>query len=218
MANRSKSPKPPHGVREIVAIGRDWHIKIQMGCAVHTVLLTAKEFNHMMSDMVENDNISRSILETMAEICRRNFRRGKVARRLQANTIEMIKSGYVSFFGYDWDKICERTRKGAYIETRLQIFGHLNRLAYTDAEIASFFVNRDRTTILSGVNRYTQLYEVDKGFKFISDLLTSHMEKWMLSGGIYAGDLAPELGLSNPSNTDTRPIPVEALATELQAS
>jgi hypothetical protein len=167
-------------IREIKMVGRDFFVEMQMGRACPVVVITPAEFNRMMDMMMESENMHVSILDKMAEICRRNFRKGKLARRLRPDTIEQIKAGYCEFFGREWESITAMSRKAAYIETRMFVCGHLHSMGYSEPEIAAFFIPRDRTTIMGALERFGGLMQVDKSFAFNAGLLASHMEEWML--------------------------------------
>lgn len=172
--------KTPRRVTEIKMVGRDFYVEMEMNRARPVVVITAKEFNTMMDQMVEADNLDVSILDRMAEICRRNFRKGKLARRLRSETIKHIKDGYSQFFGRTWETICAPNRHAEFIEVRMRICGHLTAMKYTTSEIAAFFIDRDRSSIDGAIKRCDGLCETDKTFAWGSNLLAEFMEKWML--------------------------------------
>jgi len=167
-------------IREIKMVGRDFFVEMQMGRACPVVVITPAEFNRMMDMMMEAENLNASILDKMAEICRRNFRKGKLARRLRPDTIAHIKEGYSQFFGRPWETICAANRHAEFIETRMRICGHLVSLKYVTSEIAAFFIDRDRSTIDGAIKRCQGLCETDKSFELNSNMLATFMEKWML--------------------------------------
>lgn len=170
-------------VREIVRVGRDWHVKIKLGCITPIVVITAKEFNRMLDDLVESEDVSKSVLEKMTEVCRRNFRKGRVAKRLRPETIQMLKDGYCDHFETTWETICAKDRHSTYIEMRMLVYGHLSTIGYTHAEISVFFIDRHRTSIMSSVDRHNDLCRTEKGFEFKAHLLSEHMQRWMFSDG-----------------------------------
>jgi hypothetical protein len=186
-------------------VGREWHVKFQMGCVTPVVVITAKEFNRMMDGLLESDDVSQSVLDKMAEVCRRNYRKGRVARKLRQDTIQMLKDGYCNFFGRDWETICRKNRHATYIETRLHIYGHLSSINYTPPEIAAFFIDRDRTTIIDAITRWRNLCEVDKSFAFQSNLLGTHMQSWMFRTTDNEPDTHQPL-LLNGSNVEDKTI------------
>lgn len=177
---KSIEQKRPRPINQIKLVGRTFLVEMQMGRACPVVEITMNEFNRMMDYLCDTDNMSQSVLDKMSEICRKNLRKGKLARRLRPETIEQVKAGYCNFYGRDWESICSSSRKAAYIETRMLVCGHLRYLKYTDAEISTFFVPRDRTTIMSAIKRHNDLLDVDKTFAHNRTLLASSMEKWML--------------------------------------
>ena len=178
---KSIEQKKPRPIKQIKLVGRTFLVEIQFNNASPVVEITANQFNQMMDSLCQTENLSQSILDKMSEICRKNLRKGKLARRLRPDTIEQLKAGYCNFYGRDWDSICATSRMAAFIETRMHVCGHLRYLQYSDAEIAAFFVPRDRTTIMSAIERHTGLMDVDKSFAFNATLLGSHMEQWMLN-------------------------------------
>jgi len=167
-------------IREIKMVGRDFYVEMQMGAACPVVVITPAEFNRMMDMMLESENLHVSILDKMAEICRRNFRKGKLARRLRPDTIAHIKEGYSQFFGRPWETICAANRHAEFIETRMRICAHLVSMKYVTGEIAAFFIDRDRATIDGAIKRCHGLCKTDKSFELNSNILAAFMEKWML--------------------------------------
>lgn len=178
-SRKSKNPKRCP-IQEITMVGRDFEAEFTLGCVRSRVVITAKEFNTMMDAMVESDNMDVRILDRMAEICRRNFRKGKLARRLRPDTISHIKEGYSQFFGRPWETICAPNRHAEFIETRMRICGHLVSMRYVTGEIAAFFIDRNRSTIDGAIKRHASLCETDKSFELNSSILSAFMEKWML--------------------------------------
>lgn len=174
-----RNPPGPRPIKEIKMVGREWHVRIQLGCLQPTIVLTSKEFNRMMDDLVESEDVGKSVLDKMAEVCRRNFRKGRVARRLRPDTIQMLKDGYADFFECEWSTICAKNRHSAYIDMRMHVCGHLDSLNYSYAEIAAFFIDRDRTTIMGAIERHRDLCAKEKGAEFKAHLLTEHMQQWM---------------------------------------
>ncbi len=177
---KSIEQKKPRPIKQIKLVGRTFLVEIQFNNASPVVEITAKQFNAMMDQMVEADNLDASILDRMAEICRRNFRKGKLARRLRPDTIAHIKEGYGQFFGRPWETICAPNRHAEFIETRMRICGHLVSMKYVTGEIAAFFIDRDRSTIDGAIKRHASLCETDKSFELNSSILAAFMEKWML--------------------------------------
>lgn len=161
-------------------VGRSFEVAFTVGCVRAKAEITAKQFNAMMDQMVLAENLDASILDKMAEICRRNFRKGKLARRLRPDTIAHIKNGYAEFFGRPWETICAVNRHAEFIETRMRICGHLVSMNYVTSEIAAFFIDRDRSTIDGAIKRCQGLCQTDKSFEFNSTMLANFMEKWML--------------------------------------
>ncbi len=172
--------KKPRPIKEIKMVGRDFFVEIKLGCVRPVVVITPVEFNRMMDAMLEADNLHVSILDKMADICRRNFRKGKLARRLRPDTIAHVKEGYSQFFGRPWETICAANRHAEFIETRMRICGHLVSMKYVTSEIAAFFIDRDRSTIDGAIKRCQGLCETDKSFELNSNILAAFMEKWML--------------------------------------
>lgn len=177
---KSIEQKKPRPIKQMKLVGRTFLVEMEMGRACPVVEITAKQFNAMMDQMVEADNLDASILDLMAEICRRNFRKGKLARRLRPDTIAHIKEGYGQFFGRPWETICAPNRHAEFIETRMRICGHLVSMKYVTGEIAAFFIDRDRSTIDGAIKRHASLCETDKSFELNSSILSAFMEKWML--------------------------------------
>ena len=177
---KSIEQKKPRPIKQIKLVGRTFLVEIQFSNASPVVEITAKQFNAMMDQMVESDNMDIRILDRMAEICRRNFRKGKLARRLRPDTIKHIKDGYSQFFGRPWETICAPNRHAEYIEVRMRICGHLVAMKYVTSEIAAFFIDRDRSTIDGAIKRHEGLCQTDKSFQWNTKMLTEFMEKWML--------------------------------------
>jgi len=167
-------------INEIKLVGRTFLINIQIGNRTRIVEITMKQFNEMLDKLPDNDNLPPQVLDRMSEICRRNFRKGKLARRLRPDTISHIKEGYSQFFGRPWETICAANRHAEFIETRMRICGHLVSLKYVTSEIAAFFIDRDRSTIDGAIKRCQGLCETDKSFELNSNMLATFMEKWML--------------------------------------
>jgi len=194
-------------INEIKLVGRTFLINIQIGNRTRIVEITMKQFNEMLDKLPENDNLPPQVLDRMSEICRRNFRKGKLARRLRPDTIEQIKAGYCEFFGREWESITAMSRKAAYIETRMFVCGHLHSMGYSEPEIAAFFIPRDRTTIMGALERFGGLMQVDKSFAFNAGLLASHMEEWMLNSyetrTTQAADSLPEIQFESEGSIHT---------------
>ena len=194
-------------INEIKLVGRTFLINIQIGNRTRIVEITMKQFNEMLDKLPDNDRLPPSVLDRMSEICRRNFRKGKLARRLRPDTIEQIKAGYCEFFGREWESITAMSRKAAYIETRMFVCGHLHSMGYSEPEIAAFFIPRDRTTIMGALERFGGLMQVDKSFAFNAGLLASHMEEWMLNSyeprTIHQGEALPEIQFESEGSIHT---------------
>jgi hypothetical protein len=96
-------------IREIKMVGRDFFVEMQMGRACPVVVITPAEFNRMMDMMMESENMHVSILDKMAEICRRNFRKGKLARRLRPDTIDTSRKATRSSLDVHGKRFAQRT-------------------------------------------------------------------------------------------------------------
>lgn len=167
-------------IKEMKMVGRSFFVQIEIGNKTRVVEISMKQFNEMLDELCEGDDVPFPVLDRMAKICRKNFTKGRVSRRLRDDTIQMLKEGYAAFFGHDWASIMSHSRKAAYIETRRHIYGHLKALGYTELEMAARFINRDRTTIYSGIEMHNALMETDEDYELVAISLGKHMDEWMM--------------------------------------